>query len=90
MELVISYASAIPNAVEIFPSIPASPRFANTKILFLNLVNASISRTGLDEPTNKALILVRQSQIQLMAACSDQVSFFTSLAANSEDFAKYQ
>ena len=32
MELVVSCSCAIPNTVEIFPSIPAKPRLAKTKI----------------------------------------------------------
>ena len=48
-------ALATPIAVEIFPSIPASPRLAKVSIPVRALANASISRIGLEDETNNVV-----------------------------------
>ena len=45
----------MPKVVEIFPSIPARPRFAKTVRPDLGIAKASTSLIGLDEPINSAL-----------------------------------
>ena len=77
----LSNSSVIPKTVEIFPSIPAKPRLPNTETSLRDLAKASMSRTGLDDPTNKALLSGSDSQITLIASCSDQSKFSNLVAA---------
>ena len=49
--------SAIPITVEMFPSIPANPRFAKVSKSALGVAKLSISRIGRDEATKSVLFL---------------------------------
>jgi hypothetical protein len=56
-------AVAIPRAVEILPSMPASPRFANVLIPFLAAPKASMSRIGREDAINNAKTKYNQTII---------------------------
>ena len=75
----------MPSEVEMFPSIPASPRLANVLTPFRAAPNASMSRIGRDEAMNSATPSGKCCDISRAISGSDQAEIsFTTLDVRSE------